>query len=326
MLCLAAACPSRAAVVDTLRYFLQDDSKSPGWILDGTDVQQGTDPERRGLKAIILTKFNDSTCYEVYSASDSDIQIRYEVYRAGGAEGKGNWIRRFEEIRSDGSTSGAVWMKRFMTPGGEGYLSHYRQDRFMYDEKTGTYIFDPSGSNADMKTYISVAWARLDPGANDRTGFHLDKVLRMISEWQNDGLIIETYDYALGKGLVNWRWLELLGSLRPIADDKTGELFYCEGGCVRVVSRGSVTEAPVVYKYDLGSHTQRERLEVVKMTSHWRKSTGPQWYVVYRNLVKEHALMKREGRIDYSFALPEWKGKPNATIADLPYVNTRKID
>lgn len=314
---------SAEAAVDTLQYMLQTDDKNGEWTINGTDTNSIVDPDRSGLDAFALSKFSNPNLFEIYQVTDADIRIRYEVYREGGMQGTGNWIRRFEEISATGPTLGAVWMKRQMVPGGGGFESHYRQDRFVYDRAAGAYSQDPKGSGSDFRSYISVVWAQFDPESN-KTGFAIDKVLRMVSEWQTEGLIIETYDYALGTGLVNWRWLERLDLLRPVADDKTGKLFRCENGTVQIESRGSSNEEPVVYKYDLSSKTQGDRLGVVRIASHWKQPAGLRWYVVFRDLAKERPILKQRGSVKPSLALPEWKSKANATLADLPYVNTHK--
>lgn len=308
------------APLDMLQYMLQTEDKGGEWLIGGVDTHWMAYPERSAVRAFSLSKFSSADFFEVFEVTGTDIRIRYEVSREGGRQGKGNWIRRFEEIDS-GISGGAVWVKRHMTPGGEGFVSRYRQDRFAYDESKQAYVHDPRGSGPDFRSYISVVWA---DAAWARAGLGIDKVLRMVSEWQTEGLMIETYDYAKGKGLVNWRWLERLDSLRPVAGDKTGRLFYCENGCVEVVSPGTSSKEPVVHKYDPSSGARGGLVDVVKMTSHWRKAEGPKWYVVYRDLSKEHPILKQSGCVRPTIALPEYTERPTATIADLPYVNTHR--
>jgi hypothetical protein len=79
-----------------------------------------------------------------------------------------------------------------------------------------------------------------------------------------------------------------------------------------------------VYRYDVAKAARGARLEVVRHTSFWKPELGPQWYVVYRDLAREGTLERREECVRPSFALPEWAGRPGATLADLPFVHTRR--
>ena len=319
VLCLTVRASAESKPVDVLDYFLQNDDRDMSWTLGGTDVRPGTDPDGTGTRTCILTKFSNPACYEVFRITDSEIQIRYEVFRPGGA---GNWIRRFEEIEDHGKAPGAVWARRHMVPGGPGFVSRFRQDRYAYDESAKAYVFTESGSAHELSTYVSVVWARNDWGENNKTGFELNPVLRLISEWQTEGRILEMYDYSRGKGLVAWRWLERVSSLTKAADDKTGHVFHCENGYVYVEPSKSADARPSVYKYDQTAARKGPALEVVRFTSHWRKNLGPQWYVVYRDSTREGPLVKKNERPPHDFTLPEWTAKPGATIADLPCVNT----
>ncbi len=314
-LILAARASAEPKPVDVLDYLLQSDDREMSWTLGGTDVRPGTDPDGQGARTYILTKFSNPACYEVFKVTDSEIQIRYEVFRPGGS---GNWIRRFEEVNGQGKAPGAVWARRRMIPGGPGVLSRFRQDRFAYDESAKAYVFDRSGSAHELSTYVSIVWATNDWSENNKTGFELNPVLRLISEWQTEGKILEMYDYSKGKGLVAWRWLERISTLSPAAEDKTGHVFHCENGYVYV----EPAEKPVVCKYDLTTGKKGPELEVIPFTSYWRKDLGQQWYVVYRNSTKEGPLVKKNERPPHDFTLPEWTAKPGATIADLPYTYT----
>ena len=53
-----------------------------------------------------------------------------------------------EEIDAKNKQPGAVWCKRRMIPGGEGFLSRFRQDKFIFDEASHAYVIDKSGSSA----------------------------------------------------------------------------------------------------------------------------------------------------------------------------------
>jgi hypothetical protein len=305
--------------IDMLDYILQKDDTRNAWTIGGTDVYPDNDPDGANAKTFVLSKFSNANVYEVFKVTDSQIQLRYEVMRAGGKKGDDNWIRRFEEIDGEGAAPGQVWMKRFMKPG-EGLMSTFRQDRLIFDPAKRAYVIDKSGSVEKMQIYSSIEWAKDDWGDRNRTGFELNPVVRLISQWQRDGLMLELYDYAKGKGLVAWRWLERVDSLRPAEGDKTGNVFHCENGYVWIESRGDVQHEPAVYQYDLAQSKKGRSLEVVKFTSHWKPDLGPRWYVVFRDSTKEHLLEKKNERIEHSFALPEWgAGK---TLRDLPYLFT----
>lgn len=305
--------------VDFLDYFLQKDDREMAWTIGGTDVRPSADPDGSGAQTYILTKFSNPNCYEVFKITNTEVQIRYEVARASGSRGKDNWIRRFEEIGSEGEAPGAVWAKRVMVPGGEGFVSRYRQDRLAFEEGTKSYAFAANGSAQELQTYVSVAWAQNYWGENNKTGIKLDKVLRLTSEWQTEGKILETYDYAKGKGLVSWRWLERINTLTPADGDRTGHVFHCENGFV-YVEPGHMK--PSVWKYAMAQGKKDRPLEVVRFMSHWQQKLGPQWYVVYRDLCREGPLIKRNECTAHDFALPEWQSRPGSTIADLPYVFT----
>src|SRR5207248_309912 len=132
--------------VDVLQYFLQSDDRGDNWTLGGTDVREDNDPDGGGTLTYVLNKWSTSENYEVYKVTADEIQLRYEVVRPGGRSGKENWIRRFEEIDGQGKSPGAVWAKRRMVPGGEGFVSHFRQDKFVFDESSHAYVIDKSGS------------------------------------------------------------------------------------------------------------------------------------------------------------------------------------
>lgn len=317
---VTAASDARAdGTVDFLDYFLQKDDTDSSWTIGGTDVRPDVDPDGTDTQTYILNKFSSSDFYEVFKVSGDEVQIRYEVFRQGGGR---SWIRRFQEIGGSGKAPGSIWTKRFVKPGGPGFETRFRQDRFVFDEKTKSYVVDPSGSVRDFPNYARFVWGENDWASNNKTGFKLSPVLRMVSEWQREGYTIEMYDYAKGKGMVNWRWLERVSTLPPVAGDKTGRLFHCQSGAVYVESKGDRSTEPIVYKYDLNSGKKLGRVECMKLTSHWRPGLGEQWYVVYCNSLRDGPLQKRNECLRNDFRLPEWETKPGATIRDLPYVNT----
>jgi hypothetical protein len=131
--------------------------------------------------------------------------------------------------------------------------------------------------------------------------------------------MLEMYDYAKGKGLVGWRWLERVSTLKRLDTDTSGTIFHCEEGLVYVERAAAEGGKPRVWKYQAGK--KGRELEVVAFQSHWNPEMGKQWYVVYRDLSREKRLTKTMERIEHSFALPEWgAGK---TIADLPGLYTK---
>jgi hypothetical protein len=310
------AAPSDAPI-DLLDYLMQKDDVRNEWTIGGTDVYADKDPDGAGVQTFVLNKFSDANVYEVFKVTETQIQLRYEVMRAGGKKGDDNWIRRFEEVDGEGAAPGCVWVKRFMKPG-EGFLSTFRQDRFIFNQKTRQYEIDRDGSVEKQQTWASINWADNEWGDHNKTGFQLNPAIRLTSEWQREGLMLELYDYAKGKGLVAWRWLERINSLRPLEGDTTGTIFHCENGYVLVMPRDD--PQPTVFAYDLKNRKQGRPLEVVQFTSHWKPELGPQWYVVYRDSTKEQPLKKKRERIEHSFELPEWgAGK---TLSDLPYLFT----
>ena len=308
-----------AGAIDFLDYFLQTDDRDERWTINGTDVRPAPDPDGAGARTVVLNKWSDPNCYEIFKITDAQVQIRYEVVRSGGASGKENWIRRYREINGDGPSPGAVWMTRSVVPGGPGMLSRFAQDRWVFDDSKREYVIDAGGSVKEMEIYASCDWADVRWPMGNTTGVRIDRVLRLTSEWQREGLMVETYDYAKGKGLVGWRWLERVSTLRPLETDLSGRVFHCEEGLV-YLERANVKEGkPRVWKFQ-GGKRGRE-LEVVQFQSHWKPEIGKQWYVVYRDLSREKRLTKTMERIEHDYALPEWDLKK--TIADLPGLYTR---
>ncbi len=311
---IASAAPAtQPGQIDFLDYFLQSDDVGERWTLGGTDVRPDRDPDGTSTRTYVLNKWSTPDCYEVFKITDHQVQIRYEVVRAAGKNGTGNWIRRYREIDAEGAVPGAVWIPRFVKPGGEGFLSRFDQDRFIFDEASHSYVKDTAGSAKDFPSYLCCVWANENWRGNNKTGFAINRVLRLISQWQREGLMLEMYDYAKGKGLVAWRWLERVSTLKPKEGDDTGKIFHCEEGFVWV-EKGS--GAPKVWKWTDGKKTAD--LEVIPFTSYWKPEMGEQWYVVYRDSTREGPLVKKMERVRHDFSLPEWIIKPGATIADLP--------
>lgn len=319
--------PPATQPIDVLDYFRQSDDVHDDWILGGKDVRPDHDPDGTDAPVIVLNKFNSTTSYEVYKVTPTELQLRYEVVRPDSKGNPKNWIRRFQELGpGHGELPGAVWMPRHVAPNGKAYKTHQSKDRYVFDPDTRSYVFDKPGSSPDNTIIYSFVWASNDWGDRNESGMKLNPVLRLISEWQREGKIFEMYDYAHGKGLVNWRWLERVSTLPPMAGDTTGHLFKCESGCVEIESRGDASHPPVLFRYDRQKKARAAALDVISFTSHWAPELGPQWYVVYRDLSREQPIVKRKGQLAHDFTLPEWQSKPGATIADLPgvYTTSRK--
>lgn len=313
-----------AGVIDVLDYFLQSDDKKENWTIGGTDVRPDKDPDGATTRTLILNKWSSPNYYEVYHVTPTDIRLRYEVVREGGKLGKDNWVRRFEEAGPDGQ-SGAIWTQRFVTPGQDGYLSRFSQDRLVFDEKSRSYVLDPAGSGKQMHTYLTVVRASNRWGRNNQTLFDLSDSIRITSEWQDEGKVVEMYDYARGKGLIAWRWLERISTLPPMEGDKTGTLFKCEEGFVQVIPQADPAFRPTVFRYDPKTGQRDAAVETIRFKSHWKPELGEQWYVVYRDTTREGPLARRTEKVPHDFTLPEWESKPGATIRDLPYKNTTPL-
>jgi len=310
--------PPITGPIDLLDYLLQSDDPNHEWTLGGFDTHLCPDPDGTSTPCFVMHKYSEAGRYELYKFTPTEIQLRYEVWREDPKSEDQSWIRRFEEITADNPAPGALWCPRFMTPGGPGTLSHFRQDRFVFNKSTHNYDFDAGGSTPDMQTWLSINYAVNDWARNNQTGMKLNPVIRLTSQWQREGLIFETYDYAKGKSLVAWRWYERLNALKPMQGDQTGKIFHCENGYVSIESQ----TPPIVYQYDPARHRKGRRLETIQFTSHWHPESGPQTYVIYRDTTKEYPLKLRHENLPVDFTLPEWTAKPNATLKDLPYHNT----
>jgi hypothetical protein len=319
----ASVRPAAAETVDFLDYFIQKDDGAGPYTLSGKQVRQDKDPDGTNAKTYILNKGSSPNWFEVFKVTEDELQIRYEVTRHDGAAGTGNWIRRYEEINGQGKAPGELWAKRRVDVGGAPFLSRFHKDRAVFDDKTHSYLPDPKGSSPESKMYVSFEWATIDWGSNNKTGLDLSTVLRMTDEWQLEGKIFETYDYAKGKGLVNWRWLERVATLPKVPDDTGGQLFRCENGQV-FVDWPDKLAPPRCWKYDAKSKRKTAQLEVTKFRSAWAPENGAEWYVIYRDLSREDPVILKRERIEHNFALPEWTSKPGATIADIPYVFTHR--
>jgi hypothetical protein len=310
--------PVPGEAIDMLDYMLQTDDTDHAWTLGGHDTSDAPDPDGGGSRVFVLNKFHSDSDFEVFKVTDTEIQIRYEV-------NKGKQIRRFEELGREGRAPGHVWLRRFMEPGGPGFTSTAAIDAYAWDGESSAYVWDPDQSVQQMKVRFSVDWATIDWGKMNQSGFEIDRVLRLHSEWQTLGLIYETYDYAKGKGIVNWRWLEWLDGYilkRPLKSDATGTLFETEQGLVEVAD--SEADPPEVYAWDAAAGKRGRRLEVVHWTSHWTPEDGPRRYVVLRDLSREYPLEKQAEFLSPDYGLPLWEGG-DRTLADLPHHYTRPL-
>jgi len=303
-----------------LDYLLQSDDPRHEWTIGGFDTRLCVDPDGTDTPCFVLHKYSDPGKYELYKITQTQIQLRYEVWREDPKTDDVSWIRRFEEIHADNSAPGGVWCSRFMTPGEPGVLSHFRQDRFVYDKASHSYQFDKDGSTADMQTWLSISYAINDWGRNNQTGMKLDPVIRLRSEWQREGLIFETYDYAKGKSLVAWRWYERLNALKPMEGDRSGKIFHCENGHVLIESM----DPPIVYQYNVEKKQKGRRLETLQFASHWKPDLGEQTYVVYRDTTKEYPLLLHHENLPVDFTLPDWTTA--ATLKDLHNHHTLSVN
>jgi hypothetical protein len=318
------AVPATTQPIDVLDYFLQKDDIDQSWTLNGYDVRPDADPDGTDTLTYIGNKWSEPGCYEVFKVTPTELQIRYEVVRHDRINGDGNWIRRYEEIGDDhGKYPGHVWMPRHPAVDGTVYQTHHRKDRWVFDKASKSYVIDKSGCSNDEVIAYSFAWSNTDWGDRNQTGMELNPTLRLVSQWQREGKIFETYDYSRGKGLTRWRWLERVSTLPRVEGEMTGNVFRCEEGAVLVESPGDSSHPPVVSKYDLAKGSKGEGLEVVSFKSYWAQELGEQWYVVYRDTLAEGALVRKDERIAHDFTLPEWKGKTGASIADLHGLYTK---
>lgn len=320
----ATACaPSRpAGTIDVLDYFQQSDDLHNNWTLSGTDVHPAADPEGTAHPTLALIKWSSPNCYEIYHITPTDLRIRYEVFRSNPTRDPEDcWIRRFEESDPAGQ-DGAIWSPRLVIPGQKGFLCHFQQDRFLFDPPTHSYLPDPGATRADLQSYISIERIHPDWTSCNQTNMDLSDCIRLVSQWQHEGMIFETYDYARGKGLVDWRWLERLSTLRPLPGDTTKTLFHCEEGFVQVMPSTDKTIPPTVYQFNPETHQRGKALQIVSFQSYWAPQLGRQWYVVYRDTAREHPLRRKLEHIDPDYSLLEWTALPNATLRDLPYILT----
>ncbi|HZZ44642.1 MAG TPA: hypothetical protein VFE58_17030 [Tepidisphaeraceae bacterium] len=309
--------PTSRPAIDMRDYFLQSDDNQNAWTLGGTDVRESPDPDSPSSRAIILNKYSSPDCYEVYHITPTDIRLRYEVFRPGTHHNADNWIRRYQSTDPSGD-QGSIWCPRFVTPGQPGILTHFHQDLLTFNPQTHSYSIDPTGSVNDQQIYLSIVPSSLDWGKNNQSSFDLTDSVRLISQWQHEGKIIETYDYARGKGLIAWRWLERFSTLTPLPDHPN--IFYCEEGFVRITSPGDQSTPPTVLRYNPATKQSGPPFQVVPFTSYWQPALGNQWYIVYRDTSREFPLRRRAEQIKHNFTLPEWTAKPGATIKDLPYL------
>jgi len=320
---LAAAAPTTQPI-DVLDYFLQKDDPTESWTLNGHDVRPDSDPECTDTMTFIANKWSRPECYEVFKVTPTELQIRYEVVRSDPVTGHHNWIRRYQEIGAGhGKFPGHVWMPRHPAVDGTIYKTHMTKDRWVFDDASKSYVIDKAGSSSDSTIAFSFAWANNNWDDRNRTGMELDPTLRLISEWQREGKIFETYDYSHGKGLTRWRWMERVNTLPPVPGDTSGKIFKCENGAVCVESPGDKDHPPIVFKYDLDQRKKLDPLEIISFKSHWDPDLGAQWYVVYRDSLREAPLVRKDERIAHDFTLSEWKAKPGATIKDLPGLFTQ---
>src|SRR4051812_5523613 len=136
----AIGCARQPKSIDFLDYLLQKDDTRQRWTLGSIEVLPATDPDGTSTQTFVMNKWSNPTCFEVYKVTANQVQLRYEVVRSDDPKHKEFWVRRFEEVAGEGPAPGALWCKRFITPGESGLLSRFRQDHFILDEKTSSYL------------------------------------------------------------------------------------------------------------------------------------------------------------------------------------------
>lgn len=311
--------------IDILDYFSQSPDIAQHATIGGVNVRPDHDPDASSRQTLVLTKFSKPFSYEVYYITPTQLQLRYEVVRPDPQDSAQDWIRRYQQISPDAKPGdGALWMPRYVTPGKTNFFSRAAVDRFRFDPDIRAYVIDPPHSMASAVSFNSIVWASDPWKLNNRTGQKIDRVLRLITQWQPEGKIIESYDYAQGLGLVNWQWIERISTLQPLAGDRTGRIFHCENGAIYIQSQGDSIHPPGVMRYDIGKRQIGAALPVILFKSHWAPQMGAQWYVIYRSLAREAVLEKRDELIPHDYSLPEWRTNPGHTIADLSGFYTRK--
>ena len=86
---------------------------------------------------------------------------------------------------------------------GDSFLfSRLQLTDFVLNRIFEAYIIDPPHSTASAVSFNSIIWAPDPWKLNNRTGSKIDRVLRLISEWQPEGKIFECYDYAQRVALI----------------------------------------------------------------------------------------------------------------------------
>ncbi len=307
--------------IDMLDFMLQTRDDAERWTLGGIDMLRADHPLGDTTPCFTEAKFHRSDFGEVYTWDERDIRLIFEIWRGGAQTGSGNWIRRFTEIERPRRLAGGLWAPRYPVTG-EWRRSAMRVDRWEFDDATRTYRLDPAGSLRRLDQLISVEWARLEPTRSNRSGFPIDRVLRLVSEWHREGAVMEMYDYAEGYGLVDWRYLERLRDL-PLVDHPHRQLrrpldpWVSEGCLIEVVSPGGRFARPVVHQADSRTFRRQQRLAVMQRVSAWKPGNGPEWYVVLRHTLSEGVLERRDARLPVGYTLPEWTQRPQATLADL---------
>jgi hypothetical protein len=321
---LVGTCQAAEKHIDVLDYFLPGTNVTSHYTIGGFNVHTCPDPDNAGMKSLILHKGSSVSNYEVYQITPTQLLLRYEVVRPKRKGSRENWIRRYHEL-GDGfaRTAGLLWMPRDITPGKTNFTSRAAVDRYAFNPNIRAYTIRPSESSQEAISFNSIVWSSDPWHSNNRTGLPIDSVIRLISQWQHDGQIYETYDYAKGLGLINWQWMERISTLTRLSGDKTGKLFNCENGAVYLQSAGDKTHPPSIFQYDVKKRLIGSALPVIPFTSHWKPNLGPQWYVIYRDLSREGLLEKKSEVLSDSFKLPEWYTRPNATIAHLPPLYTK---
>jgi hypothetical protein len=303
-----------AAYVNTEDYFFASDPRVKGKYIDGSQgIWVDSDPDGSDRKTYVVAKFLGNRNFEVFQLRPGSIDQTYEVSR--GSKEPSQWnFRRFFDVDDTNDSPGQLWLRRKMMPGGEGVLAKHSQKRFRFtpdgsdDKPHGQYALDPSSK--EVTTYQQVEWADLHFQDGDDSGLGITKVLRLFSEWKNDGACFENYDYGKGLGIVNWRYCEaLFNILKHPASEMGSNIYMCGAPMGRKlylrIESGAETDsstAPVISFYDPKTSQDSGKAEVFRRQTYWLRNKAPQWYVVCldRSRTDRFALKEKPLQIDFN--------------------------
>jgi hypothetical protein len=326
---------ARPEMVNTEEYFFASDPRVKNMYIGGSQIVEASgDPDGFGRTTFLDYKFNGDRNYEVYQVDNHAITNSFEVSRGNKDVTKWNFRRVFDANNSKDSP-GRVHMMRKMMPGGQGFLETHYQRRFLYipdsgDSAHGHYeeiTFDPNSKGEKKSTkkvkassiYESVRFADVHFSKGDTTGLGITQVLRLNSEWKNDGSAFESYDYARGIGNVNWRLSEALWSVLSHPASQMGANIYTCGSAINntvylyVESTENGTQ-PVIYYYDEKSGQKTDRVETFPWQSYWLRNQPASWYIVCRDRSREDVFAMKQKTVTPDYSLPEAGAGKNISL------------